>query len=250
MKSISLAKTGRGVIGAAALAGVLGFAASPGAQAGPVSGTLFFTTFAGGQDVHKVPYSYNGSSVFTLGSVSNIAATPGADGLVFTSDGFLAVGGQGNAVYKVDPNAINSFTSHTAGGTSAFHMMVAPDGTVYSSGIPGTPASYPSDLSANGVAHPLTGSTTAVDTIIWPNAADSIHAVYTSSGSGGFGSIGFINLSTFVTTQVAFNVPAAHGGVYDPFTNTVILFGDGHITQFNPATLAPIAGGGTSRWAA
>jgi hypothetical protein len=188
-----------------------------------------------------VSYNYNGSSSFTLGAVADIAATPGADGLVFTSDGQLAVGGQGNAVYKVDPNATNSFTGVTAGGTSAFHMMVAPNGTIYSSGIPGTPASYPGNLSANGVAHPLSGDDTAIDTIIWPNAADSNHAVYTSSGSGGHGDIGFLDLTTFTTTQVASGVPAAHGGTYDPFTNTVILFGDSHITQFDPVTLAVVS---------
>lgn len=206
----------------------------------PTSGTLFFTTFAGTQRVHSVAFNYDGVTTFTMGLIKDIAAPPGGDGLVFTSDGQLAVGGQGNAVFKVNPNAVNSFTTFNAGGTAAFHMMVAPNGTIYSSGIPGTPASYPSDLSANGVAHPVSGDDTAIDTIIWPTS-DSTEAIYTASGAGGFGNVGFLDLSTFTTTRVLTNVPAAHGGTYDPFTNTVILFGDGHITQFDPVTLALVS---------
>lgn len=229
-----------------AIVGLLVGAVVPFAYAGPISGTLYFTTFSGGQNVHSVPYSYDGSSSFTLGTVAYIASTPGADGIVFTSDGKLAVGGQGNAVYKVDPTAVNSWSGVTAGGTAAFHMMVAPNGTIYSSGIPGTPASYPSNLSANGTAHTVhnaAGGVVVLDTIIWPDPSNSLSAVYTSSGSGGNGSIGFLDLSTFTATQVATNVSAAHGGAYDPYTDTVILFGDNHITQFDPLTLAPIVGG-------
>jgi hypothetical protein len=48
-----------------------------------------------------------------------------------------------------------------------------------------------------------------------------------------------LNKST--PTQVATGVPAAHGGTYDPFTNTIILFGDSHITQFNPTTLGVVS---------
>jgi hypothetical protein len=88
-----------------------------------------------------------------------------------------------------------------------------------------------------------TGAPYDIDTIIWPNSADSLHAVYTSSGAGGVGDVGFLDLSTFIATPIHTGVDAAHGGAYDPFTNTIILFGDSHITQFDPVTLAPIAGG-------
>jgi hypothetical protein len=217
-------------------------------QADPISGTLYFTTFSGGENVHKLSFSYDGSSTLALGSPVGVSATPGADGLVFTSDGFLAVGGQGAAVYRVNPTT-GAFTSQSSGGPAAYHMMVAPDGTIYSSAIPGTPASYNSTLTVNGTPHPLSGPDTAIDTIIWPNPKDPLHAVYTSSGSGGFGNIGFLDLTTDTTTRVASGVPAAHGGTYDPFTNTIIMFGDGHITQFNPTTLAVVSdlslGGGT-----
>jgi hypothetical protein len=194
---------------------------------------MYFTTFNGGENVHSVTYTYNGASTFTLGSVMNIAATPGADGIVFTSDGQLAIGGQGSAVYKVNPVG-GSFTSESSGGTSAYHMMAAPDGTIYSSGIPGTPASYNSTLTVAGTAHPVSGSDTVLDTIIWDTKNGK--AYYTSSGSGGSGDFGEINLTTWTTTVLHTGVPAAHGGYYDPFSDTIILQGDGHITQFDPNT--------------
>jgi hypothetical protein len=208
------------------------------ARAEVFEGPLFFTTFNGGQNVNKVQVTYDdGPKTLTLGPIMNIASTPGADGLVFTSDGFLAVGAQGNAAHRVNPNAVNSFTTVNAGGTSAFHMMVAPDGTIYSSGIPGKPATYNSTLTNNGTAHnTVTGSVSVLDTISWAGS-DSNHGFYTSSGSGGFGSFGTIDLTNpanFVTSQKFGNLPAAHGMTHDPRTGDLILFGDGHITQIDP----------------
>ncbi|HEY7425948.1 MAG TPA: hypothetical protein VH682_17090, partial [Gemmataceae bacterium] len=226
------------------LVGAACFFMSSSARADFFQGTLYFTTFAGGENVHSVGFSYNDSAhVLSLGSITNIAATPGADGLVFTSDGFLAVGGQGNAVFKVNPNATNSFTGVSAGGTSAFHMMVAPNGTIYSSGIPGTPASYNSTLTTNGTPHSVSGPVTVIDSIAWAGS-DSTHGFYTKSGSGGFGQFGTLDLtgSTLVTgAPISFNgsttLPAAHGMTYDPYTGTLILSGDSHVTQIDPTTM-------------
>jgi hypothetical protein len=201
-------------------------------QGVPANGTLYFTTFSGGVDVHSVSYNFTGSS-FTLGSVSGIASTPGADGIVFTSDGFLAVGGQGNAVYRVNPT-MGTFTSQNAGGTSAYHMMAAPDGTIYSSGISGTPASYNGTLTVNGTAHPLNGDDTSLDTIIWDTKNGKVY--YTSSGSGGVGNFGLLNTTTWTTTRLDTGLAAAHGGYYDAFSDTIILQGDSHITQLDPNT--------------
>jgi hypothetical protein len=117
-------------------------------------------------------------------------------------------------------------------------MMVAPDGTIYSSGIPGTPASYPSDLSQGGTPHLLIGTDRSITTIAW---SDAQHAFYTSSDAGGFGSFGVLNLSTFRTTRIYSNLPAAHGMTFDPYTGDLILFGDSHITQIDPNSLAIVS---------
>jgi hypothetical protein len=221
------------------LAGMLAFASSSSpVWAGPIQGTLYYTTFAGSAErVHSVDFSYNGTNSFVLSNNKDIAVTPGADGLVFTTDGQLAVGGQGNAVYKVNPTT-GSVVSHTAGGTSAFHMMATPDGHILSSGIPGTPAVYPGTLNANGVALRFTGGTDQfVDTISFDNQG---HAFYTSSGGGGNGAFGRISLDltnhTYSTQRLIDPLPAAHGMAFDPFTNDLILFGANHITQIDPTT--------------
>jgi hypothetical protein len=123
--------------------------------------TLYFTTFAGGADVDKVTVTYDSTArTYNIGPVANVASTPGADGIAFTSDGFLAVGGQQNAVFRVNPST-GGFTSQNAGGTRAFEMMVAPNQAIYSSGTEGgngTPVSYNSTLTNNGTPHPISGS--------------------------------------------------------------------------------------------
>lgn len=216
----------------------LAFGLSTQAGAVATSGTMFFTTFAGGQNVNKVSFSYNGTNSFTLGTPSGVASTPGADGIIFAPDGDLLVGGQGNAVYKVNPTT-GTFTGVNAGGTNAFHIMLDPNKTqAWTSGIPGTPATIPLSPSfANGTAHPLafaSGAPAFIDTIAWDKSGN---AFYTSSGSGGFGTFGKIDLTTFVVTPEITGLPAAHGMSFDPFSGDLILFGDNHISQIDP--LAP-----------
>lgn len=220
----------------------LGLVAPRHARADLFDGTLYFTSYYNASvsqnpaGVHSRSVSYDGAGTLTLGSTVDLvtfAPKVGADGIVFTSDGYLAVGGEGNLVHKVDPNRINTFTNVAAGNTQAFHMMVAPDGTIYSSGIPGTPASYRSDLAGGGTAHPLTGDDRTIDTIAW---SDPQHAFYTSSGAAGTGDFGVIDLNTFHTTRIFSNLPAAHGMVFDPYTGDLVLFGAKHVTQIDPLT--------------
>lgn len=200
------------------------------AWADAVAGDLFFTTFSGGQNVNRVTYNYDGATNFTLSNVTNIASTPGADGIIFTTDGFLAIGGQGNAVYRVNPVS-GAFTSQNAAGTNAFHMMMSPNGVIFSAGIPGNLASYNGTLTNNGTFHNVTGSVGSVSSIAWDSNGN---AFYTSSGPGGNGSFGSIDMNTFVTTQLIGGVAAAHGMAFDPYTGLLVLFGDNHISQIDP----------------
>src|SRR5262249_21109635 len=105
---------------------------STGGSGSMLSGDLFYTRFGAGTspNVNRVHFAYDGTT-FTLSTPSAVSTVPQADGLVFTSDGFLAVGGAGS-VFKVNPNN-GSFISQPTGGTEADHMMVAPDGTIFSS---------------------------------------------------------------------------------------------------------------------
>lgn len=224
---------------AAAIGMALTCVTTQAASTTPTTGTLYFTTFSGADRVHDVSFNFNGAS-FGLGSVVNIAGGNGigADGLVFTADNNLAVGGQGNAVYKVDPNGVNPTTSVTAGGTDAYHMMVAPDGSIWSSGIPGTPASYNANATVNGTAHTIhnvAGGVVNLDSISW-NTADATKAFYTSSGAAGNGTFGKLDLSTMIATPLLTSLPAAHGMTFDAYTGDLILFGANHVTQIDPLT--------------
>jgi hypothetical protein len=184
-----------------------------------------------------VDFNYTGSS-FAFSNNANITSTPGADGIVFAPDGDLLIGGQGNAVHKVN-RTTGAFQTRTAGGAAAFHMAMDPSGNnAWASGIPGALASVPLNPFANGIVKTVTGNDTAITSLAFKNATT---VVYTASGAGGFGNFGTIDMSNpsnFVTSRVYSGLAAAHGMTYDPFTNTYILMGDSTITQIDANTLA------------
>lgn len=64
---------------------------------------------------------------------------------------------------------------------------------------------------------------------------------YTNAGPGGLGNFGAIDLTTGVTTRLLTGVAAAHGMVYDPFGDDLILGGSNHITQYDLTTNAIIS---------
>jgi hypothetical protein len=169
----------------------------------------------------------------------------GADGLVLNPvSGNLLVGVNGGGpalIHVVDPSLGKLVATIGSGTKTPYHLMIDPtETTVWTSGEPGVPASIPLDPLANGTAHPVTGDDKGLDSIAWK---DQSHAFYTSSGIGGFGHFGTIDLRTFTTSCVKSSsgacqiFPAAHGMAFDPFTGTIIIFGDSHITQIDPSTL-------------
>jgi hypothetical protein len=202
---------------------------------------LDFTTFAGGVNVNRVDVDYDPvTHNLTLGTVVGIASTPGADGIALTADHFLAVGGQSNNIYKVDPNGVppGTFTGQSS-PTLSEHVMVAPDGTIYTAGEPGNASSFNSTLSGSGTGHTIVGSEVGVGitSLAW-TTSDPLHAFYTSSAETGAGNYGLLDLTTssaFVSTRLLTGLPAAHAIVFDPGTGDLILAGGGHITQIDPA---------------
>ena len=53
------------------------------ASAQTFNGTLYFTTNAGGHDVHSIIYTYNQTTQsLSLGLINGIADLPGADGIL------------------------------------------------------------------------------------------------------------------------------------------------------------------------
>ena len=209
------------------------------AWADPVAVPLYYTTFNGGQNVWRVLGTYTGNGTagngtFTLSGDTNIASTGGADGIVLNpNNGQLLIGGQGNAIHQVNP-ATGTFTTSIP-GVAAFHLAVDPSkNVVWASSIPGALASSPiNPFGGAGTIRSLSGADTAITSLAF---APSGTVYYTNAGSGGFGNFGTIDLSTGLTTRLLTNVPAAHGMVYDPFTNSLILGGDSHISQISLTT--------------
>jgi hypothetical protein len=236
-----------------ALLGAVAFTAA--ANAGPVSDTLYYTTFGGGQNVWSVTGTYTGNGTagngtFTLGSPTNIASTPGADGLVFNpNNGDLLVGGQGNSIHQVNPGT-GAFTNATP-GMNVYEISVDPNGNVVWGGGQEGGDTHISSTPINpfGGAGTTTAVTGAVNTITHITFAPNLPtgtAFYTSSGDDGTSPhFGTINLATGVTTAITLSLPGTtllwHGMEYDPFSGDLILAGGNEVLQINPITDAVLS---------
>lgn len=223
-----------GVLAGAALIAV------PAARADQIfSGTLFYTNFAGGQNVNDITYSYDQTTqALTISAPHNIATTPGADGIVVDpQNAQLLVGGQGTGnVFLVNPSN-GSFTTASTNGPASFHLTVSPDGnTVYTSNFQGPLSVVPLNPFGNGTTHSVTGSDGGVTQLGF--AADAPGTVFYVSGqpngNGNLGRINISNLNNITTDRFATTVLPAHGLIYDPFTGLMTIFGAGHVGTFDP----------------
>ena len=223
------------------LAGLaLGSAASD-LHADPIVGEFYYTIFSGAPNVKKRTFSYDGATTLTISGPTVIATTVGADGIVFAKDGDLLVGGQGDRIHKVNPGT-GTVQTRTAGGIAggSFHVALDPGGTkAWTTGIPGEIAEVPvSPTFSNGISHNVTGDDGQITSIAFDSSGQ---AYYTSSGAAGFGSVGKINMTTFVTTRFLTDIPAAHGMTFDSFTGDLMIFGDGHVSQIDTGTMTMVS---------
>lgn len=217
--------------------------AATAAAAIDTNGSLYYTTFSGGQNIHKVDYSWVGGGLSLSGNTALGAGVAGADGILFLPNGNLAVGGQGGVVHEV--SLTGSLVADLAVPTASYHLSLSPGGKVlYSSSIPGQPTAI--TLNASGglagavaFALPTSGTQTQLDTIAWasggPNAGT---ALFTSSGAGGGGVVGKIAFAggpeapTSAMTSSPTSLTASHGLVYDPFSDSFITMGGNQIARF------------------
>jgi uncharacterized repeat protein (TIGR01451 family) len=198
---------------------------------GAVSGTLYFTRYTGSPRVNKVDFSYDGGTNFYLTNLVGIADLQGADGLVIAPDGSLIIGGQGNVVFKVDPDS-GAVVSAGAGGGAAYHMSLDPDRQRAWSDWGGSPLiEIPLNPFGDATTHALTGDDTSVLTLAWDPAGN----VYYTSAGGGFG---VIDLTTFVTSR-KLTPDADHGMAYDPLTGSLIVSGGNHLVQITADPVNP-----------
>ncbi|HEV2365338.1 MAG TPA: PEPxxWA-CTERM sorting domain-containing protein [Caulobacteraceae bacterium] len=237
---MSIAKLRAAVMAVALAVGLAGAGAS---QATIWKGTAYFTYYAN-QQVASVTYQYNDAThSFTVGTPHEIAALPGADGLLFAPGGKdLLVGGQGaGAVYKVNI-ATGTYTSASTGGQASYHLALSTDGkAVYTSGIYGCACGQPLvtiPLSNFGTANaPTLTSITGSDGQVTQLAFAGGKWFYTDSQPNCCGNVGVFTFgATDTTSSLANGLTAAHGIVYDPYSGMLDLFGGGYVDTINPTT--------------
>jgi WD40 repeat protein len=222
----------RACILAAAVLLSLNACGGPGCGGRISSGDLYFTRYSGTPNVMKVHFDYSNGK-FTLDKPKAVATLNGVDGAVFAPDGDLLVGGQGNTVHKV--HIADGKSRDVRANAGAFHLSMDPSGKkVWAAGIPGPLTEIPLDPFGDGIPHRLTGDDENITSLAFDGSG---HAYYTSAGSGGYGSVGVIDLKTFTTRRRLENVPAAHGMVFDRFSGNLLLFGATHIAQVDPGPM-------------
>jgi hypothetical protein len=208
-------------------------------RADMLHGTVYYTHYDGGENVWSVDYSYNTvSHALSFTNNTGIAAVNGADGIIFSTNGNLLIGGQTfNQVHEittagapvVDVSAVNN----------SYHLALHPSGnTVYTSTFEGSLVSIPlaaGVLAGPGTAHALGGGDNGITSLAFDSHGN---AFYVNGNPNGFGNVGTIDLSTFTTTRLDSNVHAAHGMVYDPYTGLMTMFGNGYTATLDPSTHA------------
>jgi len=235
-----------------ALLTVPGFAFKP-VIADSTDGDLFYTRFSGSPNVKQVTYDFDGTT-FTLGTPVAIGTTPGADGISGNPQNpdLLIVGGQGADISNIKKSDGTVMT--VASPASVFHLEVTSATNVLGSTIPGGLARHSlglgtGDLGPGTLILPAGGPDSVITQVI--SGAPGNLFFYTNGGSGGFGNYGTITFdtgnpdtaNTYTTSRMhgaggsvsGSTLPAAHGGVFDPFTGDVIIFGDDHMTQLDLA---------------
>jgi hypothetical protein len=227
------------------------------ASAGPVSDTLYYTTYSGGTNVWDVTGTYtgngtNGNGTFSLTGNTAIAAAPGADGIVLNpNNGDLLVGGQGPTINQVDPVTHSITTANP--NMNAYELTVDPNQQVVWSGgseagdhhISSTPIN---PFGGGGSTVTVGGSVNTITHLTFVPGQAPNTAFYTSSGDDGTNAhFGTINLLSGATTDILNNATGLgagllwHGMVYDPFTKDLILAGGNELEQIDPTTDAIVS---------
>ena len=218
------------------------------AFAHPTSGNLKYTTFSGGQNVWSIDFVFDGATINFMNDV-NLCSTNGADGIAGNPQNpdLLLVGGQGNhintcsistgidmtytsptsRVYHLEvPDATHVFGNDFTGGPLISHV-INPDGSLV---VPGTLYTLSTAPGCNQ------GDTIVSQLITTPGGSFYVQ-------NGIFGTLAFTGATTAETCRLHGaggslsnnNLPGAHGGVYDPSTNTIITIGSNCVTQLSAA---------------
>jgi hypothetical protein len=208
---------------------------TPAVRGTPLAGELSYTTFSP-PVVKRLAFAYEGATLRIL-SQHPLAALPAADGIVFSPDDKLLVGGGASGIFEVDPSS-GAVRVARPGGPGAWHVALDPSGTkAWAAGIPGPLSEVPLRPFGDGVARRLSGDDSSVTSVGF--AAGK--SFYTSSDPAGVGNFGTIDLGSFRTTRLIADLRGAHGMTFDPSTGDLLLFGNTDVVQIDPANPRVVA---------
>ncbi|MDA4126287.1 MAG: hypothetical protein OK452_03655 [Thaumarchaeota archaeon] len=224
---------------------------------GNFCGTVVYTQYTGSVGYFNFVYNPTASkfSIPTPPVVINNNLPHGADGVVYNpQDHKLLVGTNApgdNAPWfnEVNPNTGVATTYNS--NIYSLNVMVNSDGTrVYMDGDPGTGSLAWAPLTPTIGATTtllLSGDDVNLNTVIFK---DPTHVYYMAElgprFQGTTGHVGTLDPTTgkttcFKTAGVCTVFNGVHGGVYDPFTQDLIVFGYNVVNQIDPTTGALIA---------
>jgi hypothetical protein len=221
-----LARTLRGALSLVLVAGAVN------AEATLFSGTLFYTTYNGGQNVWSIDFNYSTTTNnYSLTNNTNIASTNGADGIIFGPTGNLLIGGQGSGnVYEVNKTS-GAVLNTQFTGTQSYHLTLDPNGNkVYTSDFGGRLNTLSTPIGTGNTPTTIIGSDGGITQIAFGMGST---VFYVNGSPNGGGNLGTIDLSTGTTTRLYSGVTPAHGLIFDPFTNMITMFGAGHTGTMN-----------------
>ncbi|MBS0292499.1 MAG: PEP-CTERM sorting domain-containing protein [Proteobacteria bacterium] len=201
-------------------------------QAAPVTGTLYYTTYNGGQNVWSIDFSYDSSTHnYSLTNNTNIASTNGADGIIFGANGNLLIGGQSSGnVYELNRTTGALINTQNTGAPN-YHLTLNPSGTsVYTSSFEGSLKTLSVPIGSGSTTTAVTGGDSGVTQIAFGLGGQ---VFYVNGNPNGHGNLGTIDLSTGFTNRLYTDVVPAHGLIFDPFTNLITMFGDGYTGTMN-----------------
>lgn len=200
------------------------------ASADTFSGTLYYTNYTGGVNVNSVNYSYDDSThTANLSGQTGIVAANGADGIIFSNNGHLLVGGQGDP-FVHEYTTSGSFVADHYAGSASYHLALDPNGqTVYTSDFEGRLDKVSLTGGPLVQQSPFGGDYGVTQLAFAPDGT----VIYVNGSPNGYGNVGFYNLLTGNTTRLDSSVAPAHGVVYDPFSGRFTFFGAGYTGTMN-----------------
>jgi hypothetical protein len=209
----------------------------------PIQASTIFFTQIGSPDVFFATFSPAGSGTVT--GVTTIGSSPnGADGILIGPNGTLFFAGEAsNGVFQIKQNGIG-VPVFGAGTTESFFLATnqnAPDPsntTLFTFNNAGSIAALPvvAGVLQPGTVSAISGPDKNVSDLFW---SSTNQVFYLTGNEGTTGDLGVFNIATHTTSAPLFtNIPTAQEAIFDPFTGLIILFGDGQVDTYNPATNA------------